>query len=81
MFLHDSNVDKLNCLLATVREQGGRVLISYDDEDHVWMIGMEWGREAPDSNMAGAAAYGLQDKFEDALNQVVGEAGLSVKKP
>jgi hypothetical protein len=65
--------DNIELLLNVIRGEGGRLLISYDDEDKMWMVGMEWGREAPDSPMAGAASYGLQENLADALAQVQAE--------
>lgn len=54
-------------------EGGGRLLIS-KNEDGTWMVGMEWGKEAPDSPMAGAAAYGLENTLYEALESALGDA-------
>jgi hypothetical protein len=73
------NSDTMNLIgqaLETVEEEGGRLMISKMD-DGSWVVGMEWGREAEDSDMAGAAAYGLQPNLYDALDQALGEVGLN----
>lgn len=41
-----------------------------------FMASSEWGSEAPDSPMAGAAAYGLGESVEEALTQVLDQAGV-----
>lgn len=40
-----------------------------------YIASAEWGQEAPGSPMAGAAAYGLAPTLEDALDQLLRDAG------
>lgn len=41
-----------------------------------FMASSEWGEEAPDSPMVGAAAYGLGESYEEAVTQVLDQAGV-----
>jgi hypothetical protein len=43
-----------------------------------WSVALTWGREAPDSPMAGAQALGSGSLLEDALLQVADQAGIEV---
>jgi hypothetical protein len=55
------------------------VSISHSDdprEGRDWVVGIEMGREAPDSDMVGGAAYGVAGKLTDALEQALSEAGV-----
>lgn len=40
-----------------------------------WSIEMVWGSEAPDSPMAGAAAYGMGATLEEALVEACKDCG------
>lgn len=42
----------------------------------VWAVELLWGQEAPDSPMAGAAAYGMDEDLDVAITQALEEAGL-----
>lgn len=53
---------------------GGRFGLSVHD-DGVWAAGIEWGKEAEDSPMAGAAAYGIGATAQEAVMAVLREAG------
>lgn len=58
--------------------EGGRVVLSHDPdrhEDESWVVGIEFGKEAPDSPMAGGAAYGTGGTMLEALQQAVDETG------
>ncbi len=46
-----------------------------DDPEVRWSIEIVWGREADDSPMAAAAAYGIADTVKEALTQALDEAG------
>lgn len=68
-----------------LREGGGRFVIAMlteraDNEDGFvpteWMVGMEWGKEAPDSDMAAAAAYGTGETVTDALRSFLTDGGF-----
>lgn len=39
-----------------------------------YIVGAEWGEEASDSPMAGAASYGRGSTIEDAVNQLLEQA-------
>lgn len=41
----------------------------------VYSAGAEWGQEAPDSPMAGAASYGTGDTLEEAVEELLADAG------
>jgi hypothetical protein len=40
-----------------------------------WSVGVHWGREAPDSPMVWAAAYGIGDTLTEAVEQAAEECG------
>lgn len=68
-------------------EQGGKIVISHHArqgrdglqvsarENDPWVVGIEFGQEAPDSDMAGGAAYGMGETMLEALQQAVDETG------
>lgn len=67
-------VDQLARLAAFAQDpRFGVALVRAPSGD--WSAALEWGREAPDSPMVGAAAYGLGDTVEDALRAALDEAG------
>lgn len=54
----------------------GPIVMSHVVRGHShFAVGSEWGQEAPDSPMAGGAAYGVGDTLEEALNQLLGDLG------
>lgn len=61
-------------IVKTIGEEGGRFTIVYDTE-RGWIAAMEWGREAPDSPMAAAAAYGAGDTAEEAMRALDRDGG------
>jgi hypothetical protein len=58
--------------------EGGAFGLSYNSETKEWMAALEWGREAPDSPMAGAAAYGLAESPAVAVETALKDAGVEV---
>jgi len=54
-------------IVMTLGREGGRFAIAYDAEDG-WVAALEWGREASDSPLAAAAAYGVGDTAEQAMD-------------
>lgn len=59
-------------LLAFVEKVGASLSIQRVPSGD-WLVSMEWGSEAPDSPMIGAASYGAGDTLADAIQQVVEE--------
>ena len=53
---------------------GGRLMMAFHDGQ--WVAGLEWGREDPDSDMVGAAAYGVDKVAAAALAGALQDAGL-----
>jgi hypothetical protein len=51
-------------------DQCGYTIAWRDDE---WIVGLEWGQEAEDSPMAGAAAYGVGVSAWDAVEMALRE--------
>lgn len=51
----------------------GAVVVSRDKRGYA--AASEWGQEAPDSPMAGGAAYGMGDSPAQALGEMLTEAG------
>lgn len=50
-------------------------------EGREWIAACEFGREAPDSDMAGGAAYGVAPTADEANAHVLREIGLPTKQP
>lgn len=65
-------MDTLNERFAE-QETGELVLVR--DESGDWTCAMHYGREAPDSPMVGASAFGFGCDAEVALRQAMTEAG------
>lgn len=63
-----------------IDKQGGRFSVSAEKPsgpaEGRWMVGLEYGEEAPDSPMYAAASYGTGDTLEQALQTLVDEVGL-----
>lgn len=45
-------------------------------EHHGWVAALEWGSEAPDSPMVGAASYGTGDTAAEAVKEILKELKL-----
>lgn len=56
-----------------LRVNGGVALAHTRDD---YLAASHWGEEEPGSPMAGAASYGLADTLEEALDQMLSQAGL-----
>ncbi len=54
----------------------GTMLLSLDEKGE-WSCALTFGREAPDSPMAGGAAYGFGPTVDDALVEALTECGVS----
>lgn len=53
-----------------------RLVRNPGSEDPDWAIELIWGSEAPDSPMAGAAAYGTGSEPASAIEEALAEAGI-----
>lgn len=69
-------IQMMDDISTALSKEGGTFGLSYDEERKEWMASMEWGREAPDSPMIGAASYALGPSAGDAIEQMLQEAGL-----
>jgi hypothetical protein len=66
----------LDVITRNLKQHGGTFAVSYDPAlRQGWTVAVEWGREAPDSPMAGAAAYGVGDNALGAIQAALDEAG------
>ena len=61
-------------VFAAERDVSVVITRNCDREPRLWMVGMEWGQEAPDSPMVGAAAYGLDENLDIAVEQALADA-------
>lgn len=59
--------------LAEHLQHNGPVVLSHTGK--AFGVASEWGQEADDSPMVGAAAYGLDTELETALDHMLDEAG------
>jgi hypothetical protein len=77
-----SDVDELMAgILDHLAQEDGRLMVSHrpaTDGSERWVVGYEWGHEAEDSDMVGAASYGMGPVLRDALQQVFDEIGATV---
>jgi hypothetical protein len=64
-----------DAITELLQVDGGSFGLSYSPEREEWVVALEWGREAPDSPMAGAAAYGMDSVAAAAVEQALREAG------
>jgi hypothetical protein len=74
-----SSAQALEGIVKTLSEEGGAFGLRYDPDakpEDRWTAALEWGQEAPDSQMAGAAAYGLGASASEAVDQMLDEAGV-----
>jgi hypothetical protein len=75
-----SSAQVLEGIVKTLSEEGGSFGLTYrfgvKPGDGPWMAALEWGQEAPDSPMAGAAAYGIGESASEACDQMLDEAGV-----
>lgn len=55
---------------------GGSIAVGMDDQNGEWLASVIFGREAPDSPMAGGAAHGV-GTLGEALFQAASECGLT----
>lgn len=69
----------MEIIAATLAEEGGRFMLAKMDGpksvSEPWTAGMEWGREAEDSDMVGAAAYGVGSSPSEAITRMLQDAG------
>lgn len=63
---------RLNAFCAS--NEDAHVAIVKSSGDDEWSVGIEWGREAEDSPMVGAAAYGADTNLTAALEQALKDA-------
>lgn len=70
------SIQMMEDISRTLSQDGGTFGLAYDPERKEWMASMEWGREAPDSPMVGAASYALGPSAGDAIEQMLKEAGI-----
>jgi hypothetical protein len=69
-------IPELEKIAQKLKKEGGCFTLGYDPDRSEWTTAMEWGKEASDSPMAGAAAYGVSPDLSTAVGHVVREAGL-----
>jgi hypothetical protein len=62
-------------LIGLLHAEGGRLIIHFDKSREEWMVGVEFGQEAEDSDMAGGASYSL-GPLPEAIHAVVRECRL-----
>lgn len=63
-------------LVKFAAENEGNLGIVFGAPSNEWSVSLTWGREAPDSPMAGAQALGAAPSLQEALAQVAGEAQI-----
>lgn len=67
--------ERIAIILAGVRQHEGSVTINYNADDEVWLVGVVFGQEAEDSDMAGGVSYGMGVSLAECLRMVVEETG------
>jgi hypothetical protein len=78
----DENGELLERLETFAKEQGASVAVIGDlivpketDPYYEWSVSIVWGRESPNSEMAGAHAIGADTFLKEAIEQALTEAG------
>lgn len=56
--------------------EGGAFGMGYNPDEGEWVVRLEWGREAVDSDMVGAAAYQVHPVPAIAVELCLKEAGI-----
>lgn len=76
-FVERSSSDMFEMISRTLSEDGGAFGLSYHEKqpEGRWVAALEWGHEAPDSPMAGAAAYGVGSSAAEAVELMLRDAG------
>lgn len=73
-------VSALMAIRKVLEREGGGMGISCmkkpDHDNDIWVGSLEWGKEAEDSDMVGAAAYSQADTFNDCIVELAKDAGL-----
>jgi hypothetical protein len=73
-------VGALFAIRDVLEKEGGGFGISCmkkpEADNDVWVGSLEWGKEAEDSPMVGAAAYSQADTFNDCIVELAKDAGL-----
>ena len=57
--------------------QGGSVTVAFSSERNEWMVAAEYGQEAEDSPMAGAASYQHGTTAREAIDRMLTETRWS----
>lgn len=67
----------LTKIIETIGSDTGMLSICHDpdSDSDFWLVGLEFGREAEDSPMAGGAAYGTGKTLAEAAERVAEEMG------
>jgi hypothetical protein len=58
----------------------GDITLQWQSKHQEWLFAAEWGSEAPDSPMAGAATYGNDGDAMRCIEQALSDAGLGPSK-
>lgn len=72
-----SSSEMLEAISTTLAEDGGAFALTYSTQreaDGPWLAAIEWGREDEESDMAGAAAYGMGSSAAQAIEMMLMEA-------
>lgn len=70
---------QLAAIAKFCRERGGAFSLGYSDASGDWSAMLNFGREAPDSPMAGGSALGSGDTPEECLAGLIDEAKIEVE--
>lgn len=69
------SAEALEAIVKLLKEEGGAFGLVYGPESDTWTAALEWGREAPDSPLAAAAAYGVDEVPALAVEMALRDAG------
>jgi hypothetical protein len=65
--------EAMDHISENLQEQEGRFIVSFFDNS--WVCAIEWGKEAPDSDIFGGAAYGTGSSMQEAIDQALNQTG------
>lgn len=73
------SANMMDDITKLLQQGGGRFGLSFNNDpvtEEPWLAALEWGQEAPDSDMYGGAAYGLDEIPALAVEKCLREAGI-----
>lgn len=72
--MHNSS-QMLEAITRGLEIEGGHLSFHFDEKKRDWLVAAEFGRETPDSDMAGGASYQQGPILSNAMEALIEECG------